>query len=314
MVVFCCIAIILRVLVAIVTMNISTPHQGNSATPNNPKKRGTNFSSMEDVWLARAYAKNSLNPAEGNEKRLKDFWSAIAEDFHLLQASNAPADHTPIQRSYDSLNQRYSKQMQPDIAKFLALKRQNPLPSGTDQETWNHNLMELFKERYGKTFRFKECLVHLQCLPKFASPRASQNPDEMNIKFESGTQSTVPDADRSLGSKASKKRIQEEHNINSFCQDAKKRNKKIESSVEVLVSEMKKNQKMKKELRRMQRKVDSLKDQRNYLVQTGDKVGADKLNTKILELVDRMDYIDGGSSEDDFEQFDTSIDSNSSEK
>jgi len=311
---FCCIANILHVVVAIVTMNSSPSNQGNSTPPNNPKRRGTNFSSMEDVWLARAYAKNSLNPAEGNEKRIKDFWSAINNDFNTLQDSDAPADFIPIQRPYESLYQRFAKQMQPDVAKFLALKRQNPLPSGTNQETWTMNLMELFKERHGKTFRFQDCIIHLQCLPKFAAPKYLQNAYEMNIEFNSGTQTTVPDVDRSLGSKVSKKRMYEDHNINSFCEDSKKRNKKIESSVEVLVNDLKKNQKVKKELRRIQRKLDSLKDQRNYLAQTGDKVGADKLNTKILELVDRMDYIDGGSSEDDFEQFDTSVASNSSEK
>jgi len=243
--------------------------------------------------LARAYAKNSLNPAEGNEKRMKDFWSAILTDFDTLVASLAPPDFIPSPRTYNSLMQRWQKQMQPDVNKFLAIKRGNPLPSGTDKETWIEDLKTFFKEQHKKEFRFKDCLIHLAELPKFAPSRELQNPVDMVQESTLGTQTTVPDMERCEGTKKAKKRIQNENSFAEYRQESKKRFDKFEQSIQSLISSIKKRNKG----GRRQHRLDRLKDQRSFKIESGDQVAANLLNQKIMDIVDDMDESSSAGSD-----------------
>jgi hypothetical protein len=179
------------------------------------KGRPPNFTEEEDTVLAKAYVSTSLNPIMGTDQKQEVFWGAVFDRFVELYKTDVEVQDLDVlqKRTWRSLDQRYKKHLQPDVTKWVSVTRNNPIPSGCDEETWLEQLREEFRVKYSRPFKFFDAFLHLRQLPKFDPSTSSPpkgNDDEDSISGGSAYASVASTLKRPQGMKRAKAERREE--------------------------------------------------------------------------------------------------------
>ena len=98
---------------------------GNGAVVIKQEKtpRAMNFTSQEDLALAKAYVSCTNNPLCGVEQKASAFYGEVAEKFFVIMSEESALDEAVVRRGSDSLKNRWSKHIQPEMNKFLPYLR-----------------------------------------------------------------------------------------------------------------------------------------------------------------------------------------------
>ena len=70
-----------------------------------------NFTSLEDVFLLKAYVEVTLNPIKSCRQTANNFWSQVHDEFHKLMEED-PYTSCSGKRNADSLRNRFRRKMQ----------------------------------------------------------------------------------------------------------------------------------------------------------------------------------------------------------
>jgi hypothetical protein len=90
--------------------------------------KGPNFTTAEDVLLARAWAKASLDSTVGNNQTSSQFWAkvyAFFKEMHAQDRSVAGGAAFNEQRTMQSMITRWKRHISIDCRKMDAIKKQN---------------------------------------------------------------------------------------------------------------------------------------------------------------------------------------------
>ena len=178
-------------------------------------KRPKNFTTEEDVFLARAYAKATLDPIFGNDQKSSTFWAKVHENFRIIETNECEVEQVGLKRDAKSLQNRFKRHIQADTQKFVAIKNAHPKESGENDERHFNRLLEEYRYKEGKPFRFAKCWEYLEVIPMF---NLATNKGEEDENFTSDDKDGGDDAsataaktavltlDRPIGSKQAKKR------------------------------------------------------------------------------------------------------------
>ena len=95
--------------------------------------RSLNFTPQEDLALAKAYVSCTNNPLCGVEQKASAFYGEVADKFFVIMSEESGLGEGIVRRSAESLKNRWSKHIQPDMNKFLPYFRkiENEGKSGT---------------------------------------------------------------------------------------------------------------------------------------------------------------------------------------
>ena len=139
--------------------------------------RTNKFSSKEDEWIARAWAKATLDPIVGNNQKGKEFWQKIFEWFvqlHERETPTVPFDadkRTPL-----SLKTRWRKHIAPECREMDAIRKRNPIASGENDERHAARCAQCYKDLHNnKDFRFPTVLQYLEDVPTFCAGNSTGN-------------------------------------------------------------------------------------------------------------------------------------------
>ena len=105
--------------------------------------------------------------------------------------------------------------IQPNITKYLAIMKANPMKSGMNEDNWHENLKEEFRTKYGRPFLHLECFYPLTELPKF-DPNFTQpsherdEDDEASESSKSAFSAVATQKKRLMGVKKAKAKVKEE--------------------------------------------------------------------------------------------------------
>jgi hypothetical protein len=242
------------------------------------KQRKKNFSMEEDVLLARAFAKTSLDKVKGADQKADDFWQAVFDAFLALQAKETGSKEVIEKRTRDLIRQRFQKILQPNITKFLAIKNTTKMGSGQSPDSFKEQLLEAFREKHGRPFTFYNCLEHLEDLPKFAKLKDPSEVAQMKMEEDSGVKTVVPDAARPEGAKKTAKRQKLEAMVGKSTDEANERVQKVVAAMDRVNATLK--SKFKEDSVKFE--MDSLIDQRDFFLKIGDTDGAKKLMKRLL--------------------------------
>ena len=154
-------------------------------------KRGPGFTSLEDLMVCKAFIAASEDPIIGASQKGKAFkmkmhamYMAIAEkqaayDRMMMAQLSAgtranvsasgvgPGVYHP--RTHDSVYARFKDKISPDTSKFLGVVETTPKASGTTDQDFFAECIEIFKERYGRAFDFVSCYEYLLDKAKYTS-------------------------------------------------------------------------------------------------------------------------------------------------
>ncbi|KAJ3114053.1 hypothetical protein HDU96_002592, partial [Phlyctochytrium bullatum] len=136
---------------------------GRTAVPRAPTTRTTdattdrpaivkNFSTKEDVWIARAYKEITTDPAVGTDQTSEVFFQKIADVF------NDTIRNTPdfVQfRSANSIRNRWQNALQPTFTKFTSCmaKALDKEQSGWNLADYMASAGDMYVELMGKSFK-----------------------------------------------------------------------------------------------------------------------------------------------------------------
>ena len=163
--------------------------------------RTNKFSTKEDEWIARAWAKATLDPIVGNNQKGKDFWIKIFDWFVQLHEEENPAD--PIvdcnKRTPASLKTRWRKHIAPECRDMDAIRKRNPIASGENDERHTLRCAQCYRDLYSKEFRFPTVLPYLQDVPTFCAGNSTGNdvsiPQELQELMDTAAAAVVARAD-----------------------------------------------------------------------------------------------------------------------
>ena len=85
------------------------------------KGRSPNFQPSEDEALCRAYVNCSTNAIKGTDQKCEVFWTQIADVFIQKLQDVAKEDKPGVERTWQSLFNRFTKTILHDINKFTRL-------------------------------------------------------------------------------------------------------------------------------------------------------------------------------------------------
>jgi hypothetical protein len=140
--------------------------------------RTNKFSTKEDEWIARAWAKATLDPIVGNNQKGNDFWSKIFDWFVQLHEAETPT--VPIdrdKRTPSSLKTRWRRHIAPECRDMDAIRKRNPIASGENDERHAARCAQAYKDLHKKDFRFPTVLPYLQDVPTFCAGTPTGNDD-----------------------------------------------------------------------------------------------------------------------------------------
>ena len=112
---------------------------GAAPAPKKPKKvKQPNFKPEEDLALSKAFANCTANSISGVDQKATEFWNHVQGKFEVSlekEVGAAVAKSFPY-RDGDSVKNRFTRQIQPDVNKYLKYYRKvkQDNPSGTTLE------------------------------------------------------------------------------------------------------------------------------------------------------------------------------------
>ena len=130
------------------------------------RQKPRNFTPEEDVFLTRAYVSCSLDPINGADQKGTTFWANVYTTFKALMDEEAEVQVLE-ERNYQSLQNRWKRQIQHDAAEWVALLKSTPMQSGKTKPEHYKHISELYWEKFGRPYRFDACNEYLLKLPKF---------------------------------------------------------------------------------------------------------------------------------------------------
>ena len=175
----------------------------NKAAP-----RPRNFTDDEDVWLARAYAKTSVDPVLGSGQKKGVFWSKVFSTFVSLCNDDGGVIQVGFERDMDSIRNRWQRRIKPESKEFAAILNGFPKKSGENDERYFDRLVEEYKNKNNVPFRFIKAWEYLKDLPDFGYevqvaglPEVHQHDGEKDSAVARARMTTP----RPMGAKAAKR-------------------------------------------------------------------------------------------------------------
>jgi len=175
---------------------MSLPNNNDAALPTavpltKQKGRGPGYTVNEDLIVCRAFIAASENPIVGNNRKAKDFESALFHIYKELTADHMHKDQQLINASSVSTCQEYLKEgigikfpereskhilsrfhkISRDVMKFMGIQETTDIASGENDEIHKRKCLAKFANQHGRPFDFWACLEYLQDKNKFSTYR-----------------------------------------------------------------------------------------------------------------------------------------------
>jgi hypothetical protein len=210
---------------ATTTTTTTTTSNDNGGLNLDDSRRGPGFSTVENLLICKAFISASEDPIVGRSQKGKVFKSKMFAQYNKLVEIQSVYDRTmmansssatrqvyvaatgnaggsglyPI-RKENSVFERFTKKIAPEVSKFMGVLETTPKDSGTTDEDHYITCLTVFQQRYGHAFEFADCQKYLETKAKFTLYRQKSS-DEEQQKKENET--------RPVGNKAAKKAKQD---------------------------------------------------------------------------------------------------------
>ncbi len=170
----------------------------------------TRFAEDECVILCRAFVNISEDPdpITGTDQKQKVFWARIAEKFKEI-CSREGITTVGRMKSAKSLKSKWKKSIVVDVNHYLGVYKTTPMASGENEEDHEKRILEVFKDRYEKSFSYENCLPVLKKMPKFNMVLEGGGKIPVDMWVNAGVYSAVT-TPRPPGTKTAKRVIDEE--------------------------------------------------------------------------------------------------------
>ena len=191
------------------------PLRGSTAAPVDPDevenpgkgkgKRPPNFSTVEDVYLCKAYVSVTENSRVGADQAADKFWGDIYKTWFKLMSEDSMygKDFTP--RNPEALKNRFQRAISKGVQYFNGYYKRSKEKerTGWTNENYIKEAMDKFQHDEGKPFLFSECVPILHAIPKFSPDyQAGQTGDKTINSLGTAMGSDKP---RPMGQKEAKK-------------------------------------------------------------------------------------------------------------
>jgi hypothetical protein len=223
-----------------------------------PTNRTAEYSAKELLILSQAYIKASENSVEGAARRLSKFWDDVSDNYRELKKQQEEYDNrqrkhkqynerslyragfapsmldedsdedvagVPLPpRTSSSLQQKWSKFVQPHVTKFISLTIRFPRLSGEDKERNYNRIHLIFLEQVPEVKSFdlyRPSWEFLENSPKFASITTANAAAQKSLD---GKKKVSPDDainERPVGKKKTKRLAEEQKIIESVTDKLK---------------------------------------------------------------------------------------------
>jgi hypothetical protein len=223
-----------------------------------PTNRTAEYSAKELLILSQAYIKASENSVEGAARRLSKFWDDVSDNYRELKKQQEEYDNrqrkhkqynerslyragfapsmldedsdedvagVPLPpRTSSSLQQKWSKFVQPHVTKFISLTIRFPRLSGEDKERYYNRIHLIFLEQVPEVKSFdlyRPSWEFLENSPKFASITTANAAAQKSLD---GKKKVSPDDainERPVGKKKTKRLAEEQKIIESVTDKLK---------------------------------------------------------------------------------------------
>jgi hypothetical protein len=260
-----------------------------AATPSK-RNKSPNFHTLEEVWLSKAFANNSLNPVAGVGKKSDQFWNNVKKDFDVMKATGMAQgvdEYFPTEERIVSALRNKWKTIQGEVSKFLQVKHATPEGSGDNKESYMAKLLELFNMKFGSAFRFSDCVEHLEELPKFSKLKDGTMVEGMELEEGTGVQTVVYDLERPEGAKKAMRKGKLEDVVQKMDSKADRR----ATAVITELKELRKGMQELKDLRNNMKRakmVEVLMTDRAYQLQRGNVEMADSISDTISSIQSQL--------------------------
>ncbi|KAG7339059.1 hypothetical protein IV203_021509 [Nitzschia inconspicua] len=132
------------------------------------KEESKSFTKVEDILLCECHVNVSSDPTIGTGQTAEERWRRIQV---LFSRNKCNSSHVKdIERDADSLRNRFKKQIQPAVVKFMPHWRAatNEKRCGTSHQDVLNNALARYKESNNECpFKFEHVLDTLRLLPKY---------------------------------------------------------------------------------------------------------------------------------------------------
>ncbi|KAG7372760.1 hypothetical protein IV203_018903 [Nitzschia inconspicua] len=132
------------------------------------KEESKSFTKVEDILLCECHVNVSSDPTIGTGQTAEERWRKIQVLFSRNKCNNSHVED--IERDADSLRNRFKKQIQPSVVKFMPHWRAatNEKRCGTNHQDVLNNALARYKESNNESpFEFEHVLDTLRLLPKY---------------------------------------------------------------------------------------------------------------------------------------------------
>lgn len=142
--------------------------KGVTAKP--PSASSANYSLLEDICIAKAYASVTLDPVVGTNQKAEDFWKKVHDKYHMFMEKEDKLCLESHPRSPSSLRERFNRNIQKQVnvfnAVYIGVKK--VVKSGWQDEDYMKSALQKYLEASGgKPFEYEKCLPFLWKVPKF---------------------------------------------------------------------------------------------------------------------------------------------------
>ena len=142
-------------------------------------KRGPGFTKLEDLLVCKAFIAASEDPVLGANQTGRSFKATMYKMYLMQTEKQAKYDQMMMAqlssgtrstlgkesvgpglyhpRTSDSVYARFKDKISPNVCKFLGVVDTNVKDSGTDNEDYIEECLEIFKQRVGHEFDYMEC-------------------------------------------------------------------------------------------------------------------------------------------------------------
>jgi len=222
------------------------------------RERGLEYNAVEILLLSKAWISASENAIVGVSQRLSTFWESVSRAYNTLkeqheqymqrqsskdqlrtaqlQRSVLGSDFSPESdddvalftlpsRNLNSLQQKWSKKIQPLVFKFIGVTNRYPRRSGEDKEAYYHRVHMIFlKENDGeKSFDlYRSAWEYLKEKPKFSvtcNVPSAKAKEVISIEdADDSNEQTTAERIRPLGRNSTKRKMEEDKILDLLSQ------------------------------------------------------------------------------------------------
>jgi hypothetical protein len=146
---------------------LSKKFKTGSSSGGRPSK-ASNFVTVEDGALCKAYVNVTLNPIDGVGQKSSAFWDHIHRKYCVLLKDGNPSKAL-LERDSESLRNGFQRQIQRKMNvynKYYKQVKECP-SSGTIEEELYKIAVQNYRDAEGHAFSFSHCVEVLQQFPKF---------------------------------------------------------------------------------------------------------------------------------------------------